>query len=54
MGSGPLNGKATLTAREINLFTGFVNDLNVEHDFSFTTQLDVGPDTVTVTPMLTF
>ncbi|MDO6145165.1 hypothetical protein [Paenarthrobacter aurescens] len=50
----PLNGKATLTAREINLFTGFVNDLNVEHDFSFTTQLDVGPDTVTVTPMLTF
>jgi hypothetical protein len=50
----PLNGKATLTAREINLFTGFVNDLNVEHDFSFTTQLDVGADTVTVTPMLTF
>jgi hypothetical protein len=26
----------------------------VEHDFSFTTQLDVGGDTVTVTPMLTF
>jgi hypothetical protein len=50
----PLNGKATLTAREINLFSGYVNDLNVEHDFSFTTQLDVGGDTVTVTPMLTF
>ncbi|WP_043806390.1 hypothetical protein [Pseudarthrobacter sp. PvP004] len=50
----PLDGKATLTAREIDLFTGFVNDLNVEHDFSFTTQLDVSGDAVTVTPMLTF
>jgi hypothetical protein len=50
----PLNGKARLTAREINLFTGYVNDLNVEHDFSFTTQLDTDGSTVTVTPLLTF
>lgn len=54
MGSGPLNGKARLTAREINLFTGYVNDLNVEHDFSFTTQLDTDGNTVTVTPLLSF
>lgn len=50
----PLNGKARVSAREINLFTGLVNDLNVEHDFSFTTQLDTDNNTVTVTPMLTF
>ncbi|MFI2566413.1 hypothetical protein [Paenarthrobacter sp. NPDC018779] len=50
----PLNGKARLTAREINLFTGAVNDLNVVHDFSFTTQLDTDGTTVTVTPLLTF
>ncbi|MGP0225174.1 MULTISPECIES: hypothetical protein [unclassified Paenarthrobacter] len=50
----PLNGKARLTAREINLFTGYGRDLNVEHDFSFTTQLDTDNNTVTVTPLLTF
>ncbi|MFJ4210400.1 hypothetical protein ACIPY2_18245 [Paenarthrobacter sp. NPDC089675] len=50
----PLNGKARLTAREINLFTGYVNDLNVEHDFSFTTQLDTDGTSVTVTPLLSF
>ncbi|MFP3580683.1 hypothetical protein SB659_14000 [Arthrobacter sp. SIMBA_036] len=50
----PLNGKAKLTAREIDLFTGVAHDLSVEHDFSFTTQLDVSGGKVTVTPMLTF
>ncbi|MBO1269842.1 hypothetical protein [Arthrobacter cavernae] len=48
----PLNGKARLTAREIDLFTGTVRALDVVHDFSFTTRLDTADQTVTVTPML--
>ncbi|HKU29283.1 MAG TPA: hypothetical protein VJQ60_02245 [Arthrobacter sp.] len=48
----PLNGKARVTAREIDLFSGLVGDLNVVHDFSFTTRLDIGADTITVTPIV--
>jgi hypothetical protein len=50
----PLNGKAKVTAREIDLFSGQVGDLNAVHDFSFTTRLDVGADTITVTPLVSF
>lgn len=50
----PLNGKARVTAREIDLFSGLVGDLNVVHDFSFTTKLDIGADTITVTPLVSF
>ncbi len=50
----PLNGKAKVTAREIDLFSGQVGDLSAVHDFSFTTRLDIGADTITVTPMMSF
>jgi hypothetical protein len=50
----PLEGKARVTAKQTDLFTGAVTDLNAEHDFSFTTRLDIGPDTITVTPLLTY
>jgi hypothetical protein len=50
----PLNGKAKVTAREIDLFSGQVGDLSAVHDFSFTTRLDIGTDTITVTPMVSF
>lgn len=50
----PLNGKAKVTAREIDLFSGQVGDLSAVHDFSFTTRLDIGADTITVTPMVSF
>ncbi len=50
----PLNGKARLTAREIDLFTGLALDLDVVHDFSFTTRLDISDNTVTVTPLLSY
>lgn len=48
----PLNGKARVTAREIDLYTGFVLNLNEDHDFSFTTRLEIGEGTVTVVPLL--
>jgi hypothetical protein len=50
----PLEGKARVTAQQTDLFTGAVSELNAEHDFSFTTRLDIGPDTITVTPLLTY
>ncbi len=50
----PLNGKAKVTAREIDLFSGLVGDLSAVHDFSFTTRLDIGADTITVTPLVSF
>ncbi len=50
----PLDGKARVKAQQIDLFTGAVSDLNVEHDFSFTTRLDVDGDTIRVTPLVSY
>ncbi|MFP3461621.1 hypothetical protein R5O87_12280 [Arthrobacter globiformis] len=50
----PLDGKAKITAQQIDLFTGAVSPLDEEHDFSFTTRLDIDGDTIKVTPLLTF
>lgn len=50
----PLDGKARVTAQQEDLFTGRVSELNVVQDFSFTTRLDIGADTITVTPILTY
>ncbi|XAS67226.1 hypothetical protein V3C33_17530 [Micrococcaceae bacterium Sec5.7] len=50
----PLDGKARITAEQVDLFTGAVSKLNVEHDFSFTTRLDITADTVKVTPLLSY
>jgi hypothetical protein len=48
----PLNGKARVMAREIDLYTGLVLNLDQDHDFSFTTRLEFGADTVTIVPVL--
>ena len=50
----PLNGKARIKARQVDLFTGAVTDLNAVHDFSFTTRLDIEADTVKITPLLSY
>jgi hypothetical protein len=50
----PLDGKARITAQQIDLFSGGSSALNVEHDFSFTTRLDIDGDTIKVTPILSF
>ena len=50
----PLDGKARLKAQQTDLFTGAVTNLDVEHDFSFTTRLDVDGDTIRVTPLLSY
>ncbi|MBT2594019.1 hypothetical protein [Arthrobacter sp. ISL-72] len=50
----PLDGKARLKAQQTDLFTGAVSDLDVEHDFSFTTRLDIDGDTIRVTPLLSY
>ena len=50
----PLNGKAQIKARQVDLFTGAVTELNAVHDFSFTTRLDIDGDTVKVTPLLSY
>ncbi|MET3811332.1 hypothetical protein [Arthrobacter sp. UYEF3] len=48
----PLDGKARIKARQEDLFTGAVTELNAVHDFSFTTRLDIEGDTVKLTPKL--
>lgn len=48
----PLDGKARIKARQVDLFTGAVTELNAVHDFSFTTRLDIAGDTVKLTPLL--
>jgi hypothetical protein len=50
----PLDGKAKVTARQQNSFTGAWFPLDEEVDFSFTTRLDVTGDTVKVTPLLSY
>jgi hypothetical protein len=50
----PLDGKARISAQQVDLFTGALIDLNVEHDFSFTTRLDIENENVKVTPVLSF
>ena len=50
----PLDGKARITAQQVDLFTGGVSALDVVHDFSFTTRLDIDGDTIKVTPLLSF
>ncbi|MGO4493066.1 hypothetical protein AB4Y86_13405 [Arthrobacter sp. 2YAF22_2] len=49
----PLDGKARIKARQEDLFTGAVTELNAVHDFSFTTRLDIDGDTIKLTPQLT-
>lgn len=48
----PLSGKARLTARQIDLFTGQVGQLNVELNFEFTVNLSVSGTTITMTPVI--
>ncbi|MCX6497930.1 MAG: hypothetical protein NTU93_03900 [Arthrobacter sp.] len=48
----PLDGKARIKARQEDLFTGAVTELNAVHDFSFTTRLDIDGDTIKLTPQL--
>lgn len=50
----PLDGKARIKARQVDLFTGAVTDVNAVHDFSFTTRLDIDADTVKLTPLLSY
>ncbi|MCH6468825.1 hypothetical protein [Sinomonas terrae] len=48
----PLSGKAHLTARQIDLFTGQVSQLNIDTDFIFRVDLSVSGTTITMTPVL--
>ena len=48
----PLDGKARIKARQVDLFTGAVLDVDTVHNFSFTTRLDIDADTVKLTPQL--
>ena len=48
----PLDGKARIKARQVDLFTGAVTELNTVHAFSFTTRLDIAGDSVKLTPQL--
>ncbi|WP_211878425.1 hypothetical protein [Pseudarthrobacter albicanus] len=50
----PLDGKARVTGRQIDLFTGAEFPLDEKVDFSFTTRLDITADTIRVTPLLTY
>lgn len=50
----PLDGKARIRARQVDLFTGAVTEINAVHDFSFTTRLDIDGDTVKLTPQLNY
>jgi len=50
----PLNGKARIKARQVDLFTGAPTDINSVHDFSFTTRLDIDGDTVKLTPQINY
>ena len=50
----PLDGKARLNARQMDLFTGPCSNLDAVHDFSFTTRLDIAGDTIKVTPLLSY
>src|SRR6478609_1807710 len=50
----PLDGKARIKARQQDLFTGAVSDIDSVHDFSFTTRLDIDGDTVKLTPQLDY
>ena len=50
----PLDGKARIKARQVDLFTGAVDDINAVHNFSFTTRLDIDGDTVKLTPQLNY
>lgn len=50
----PLDGKARIKARQVDLFTGAVTEINAVHDFSFTTRLDIEANTVKLTPLLSY
>ncbi len=50
----PLDGKARIKARQQDLFSGAVTEINAVHDFSFTTRLDIEADTVKLTPVLSY
>lgn len=46
----PLTGRAELTTRETDLFSGVETELRAAQDFSFTAELEVTGDVVTVRP----
>ncbi|WP_120519804.1 hypothetical protein [Arthrobacter celericrescens] len=50
----PLNGKARVTAKQIDLFTGQVSNLNEVLDFSFTTRLNIGENSIAVVPQVSY
>ena len=50
----PLDGKARVTAKQIDLFTGQVSTLNEVQDFSFTTRLDIGENSIAVVPQVSY
>ena len=50
----PLDGKARIKARQQDLFSGAVSEIDSVHDFSFTTRLDIDGDTVKLTPQLDY
>lgn len=50
----PLDGKARIKARQVDLFTGAPGAIDAVHDFSFTTRLDIEADTVKLTPLLSY
>ena len=52
--SNRLSGKARITARQVDLFSGTPGEISVVHDFSFTTRLDIDADTVKLTPLLSY
>lgn len=48
----PLNGIAVMETMQIDLFTGAVSPLRMEHEFQFTARLDVTDQTISVTPVV--
>jgi hypothetical protein len=50
----PWTAKPGLREAQIDLFTGAVFPLGEEVDFSFTTRLDITPDTIRATPLLSY
>ena len=48
----PLDGKARIQARQVDLFTGALTELDTVHDFSFTTRLEIDADTIKLIPLL--
>lgn len=50
----PLAGKAQLSTKQMDLFTGAVSDLKPLQNFNFTARLDVSGSAITVTPVVDY